>query len=145
MERPHLAAALASLEAQASTPQGASQMLNSPAALGQVLGVLKRPASGTYYWEWASSRELQAGVRIGAQLLQVGRQTEDAAPIWRAIIAAAQATLPIQPETSAMIALELTRTEQCVAGRCPCPPAVFSAGRKLRICIEYCRRMHFQH
>ena len=107
---------LANTEAQASTAEGAGTLLGDPKALATILEALRRPASGSLYTQWASSSELKRAARAGARLLQHCSHRKEAAGVQRAIIAAAHAALPIQPETTAAVADALSQAERDAAG-----------------------------
>lgn len=111
------AQALTERERHASTPEGACAILKDHTLLTVVQDYLKRPASGRDYTRWASSLELRKAVRIAAKILQFCGDLEATAGLQRAIVAAASATLPIEPETSAMIATTLSQAEQALSGR----------------------------
>ena len=117
VQQSFLVRTLASRETQASTPEGASAITNDPTLLNIVIDALKRPASGTNYTQWVGSLELRKAVRTGAKLLQYCGETKETAGIARSIIAAAQAALPLQPETSATIANVLSQAEQDLSGK----------------------------
>ena len=107
---------LANAEAQASTAEGAGSLLGDSKALATILEALRRPASGSLYTQWAGSSELKRAARAGARLLQHCSHRKEAAGLQRAIIAAAHAALPIQPETTAAVADALSQAEREAAG-----------------------------
>ena len=56
---------LAEAEVSAGTAEGAAQLWGDSPRLTAVLEMLKRPASGSAYKQWASSTELRKAAKVG--------------------------------------------------------------------------------
>lgn len=55
---------LSDAEEACSTAQGAEQLWQDKARLAAVLEMLKRPASGSAYTQWAASNELRKAAKV---------------------------------------------------------------------------------
>ncbi|BDA40985.1 probable serine/threonine-protein kinase 36 [Coccomyxa sp. Obi] len=104
---------LVDAEARASMgPEGAAGVWADKRTLAAVLEGLKRPSSGSAYTAWAGSTELRQAARVAARLLRFSAaRPEAAADLQRATAAAAQAALPVSPDTTTAIVSSLHGAE----------------------------------
>lgn len=98
------------------TRAGAEELLGDSHRLAAVLDALRRPASGSSYTRWAASNELRTAGAIAAAVLRHCGGRREAAGLTRALLAAARAALPLQPEAAAALAEVLTQAEDDAAG-----------------------------
>lgn len=107
-------------ESRSSTAQGAEDLLRNPKRLAAVMEALRRPASGSLYTKWASGSEVKRAGRAAANILRYCSTHTEAGVVLRSVIAAAQAALPIRPETAAALSSALECAETGAAGTEEC-------------------------
>ncbi|KAL0040863.1 hypothetical protein WJX79_007871 [Trebouxia sp. C0005] len=107
---------LSDAEEAGSTAEGAERLWQDKARLAAVLEMLKRPASGSAYTQWAASNELRKAAKVACQLLQHSQgRAEQGSQVMRALAAAAQAALAVNATTTAAVAEALVAAENSAA------------------------------
>ncbi|DBB07857.1 TPA: hypothetical protein ACH3X3_009258 [Trebouxia sp. C0006] len=107
---------LSDAEEACSTAEGAERLWQDKARLAAVLEMLKRPASGSAYTQWAASNELRNAAKVACQLLQYSQgRAEQGSQVMRALAAAAQAALAVNATTTAAVAEALVAAEGSAA------------------------------